>query len=123
MAKKIRYVALAALTLILLPIFTLLCVGASDLPQAPAVSGGEAYVLYDKTNRRYVASHNSDLKMNTSTSAKIMMGLVACERLSDRLEETVTVTSEMLSAVAGYNIPRSGGCSGTYTALCRHLRE
>ena len=109
MAKKIRYVAPAALILILLPIFTLLCVGASDLPQAPAVSGGEAYVLYDKTNRRYVASHNSDQKMNTSTSAKIMMGLVACERLSDRLDETVTVTSEMLSAVAGYNMKLSDG--------------
>jgi D-alanyl-D-alanine carboxypeptidase len=107
--KRIRTLALAALILILIPILTILPISAEDMPTPPSVSGGEAFILYDKTHNRYVAEQNSDKKLNTSTSAKIMTGLIACELLAERREDAVTVTAEMLSAVAGYNMKLQAG--------------
>lgn len=75
-------------------------------PDAPWV---KAVCLYDKTHDRFIVSENMDELLNTSTSAKVMTGLIACEMLKDRLNEKITVAAEMLSGVSGYNMKLSAG--------------
>ncbi|MBQ8408378.1 MAG: D-alanyl-D-alanine carboxypeptidase [Clostridia bacterium] len=118
MSKKsgLQIKRLAALAVLILLTVTLipalaLPLSAADAtpPTPPAVSGGEAIVLYDKTHGRYLVELNGADMLHTSTSAKIMTGLLACELLADRTQETVAITEEMLSAVAGYNMKLQAG--------------
>ncbi len=100
--KKRRFViVLAALFIILTTVLTVLPAAAVESPE---VDGGEAIVLYDKTHKRYIVEENGFAMLNTSTSAKIMMGLIACETLSDRLDQTVTITEDMISGASGYSM-------------------
>ena len=94
--KKRRFAAIVATLFIILT--TVLTVLPAAAVESPEVNGGEAVVLYDKTHKRYIVEENGFAMLNTSTSAKIMMGLIACETLSDRLDQTVTITEEMISA-------------------------
>ena len=100
--KKRRFaIVLAALFIILTTVLTVLPAAAVESPE---VDGGEAIVLYDKTHKRYIVEENGFAMLNTSTSAKIMMGLIACETLSDRLDQTVTITEDMISGASGYSM-------------------
>lgn len=65
------------------------------------VSHVDAVYMYDVTHGIEIFEHNSEQILKTSTSAKITMGLVLCEKLADRLDERVTVTSEMLEGSVG----------------------
>lgn len=78
--------------------------GAADDPTPPEAQNVAAACLYDKTHSKALVMQNPDEKLNTSTSAKIMMGLLACEKLSDRLDETVTLTEDMLKGADGYSM-------------------
>lgn len=105
--KKRRFaIVLAALFVTLSAILTVLPAAAVESPE---VDGGEAIVLYDKTHKRYVVEENGFAMLNTSTSAKIMMGLIACETLANRLDQTVTITEEMISGASGYSMSLSVG--------------
>ena len=100
--KKRRFaIVLAALFITLTAILSVIPASAAD---APEVDGGEAIVLYDKTHKRYIVEENGFAMLNTSTSAKIMMGLIACEMLVDRLDQTVTVSEDMISGASGYSM-------------------
>ncbi len=100
--KKRRFaVIVATLFIILASILSVIPAVAVDTPE---VNGGEAVVLYDKTHKRYVVEENGFAMLNTSTSAKIMMGLIACETLADRLDQTVTITEDMISGASGYSM-------------------
>ncbi|MBR3687312.1 MAG: D-alanyl-D-alanine carboxypeptidase [Clostridia bacterium] len=100
--KKRRFAAIVATLFIILT--TVLTVLPAAAVESPEVNGGEAVVLYDKTHKRYIVEENGFAMLNTSTSAKIMMGLIACETLSDRLDQTVTITEEMISGASGYSM-------------------
>lgn len=76
---------------------------------APEVENCAAFVLYDKTHEKYVVEKDGFAILRTSTSAKITMGLVACERLGNRLDETVTVTEEMLAETSGNSMKLKSG--------------
>ncbi len=105
--KKRRFaIVLAALFIILTTVLTVLPAAAVESPE---VDGGEAIVLYDKTHKRYIVEENGFAMLNTSTSAKIMMGLIACETLADRLDQTVTITEDMISGASGYSMSLSVG--------------
>ena len=89
----------------------------------PETTNCQALVLYDKTHEKYVIEKNGYAILNTSTSAKITMGLVACETLADRLDETITVTGEMLKGASGYSMKLKDGERITirdllYGAIC-----
>ncbi|MBQ3012545.1 MAG: D-alanyl-D-alanine carboxypeptidase [Clostridia bacterium] len=100
--KKRRFAVIVATLFIILA--SILSVIPAVAVEAPEVNGGEAIVLYDKTHKRYIVEENGFAMLNTSTSAKIMMGLIACETLSDRLDQTVTITEEMISGASGYSM-------------------
>ena len=75
----------------------------------PATDNCKAFVLYDKTHDEYVVERSGYAILNTSTSAKIMMGLIACEELEHRLDESVTITAEMLKGASGYSMKLKEG--------------
>lgn len=105
--KTRRAIVLSALLLLFLTVLSAMPISAAD--DTPEISGCEALVLYDKTHGKYIIEKNGYAILNTSTSAKITMGLIACETLHDRLDETVTVTEEMLSGVTGSKIQLAVG--------------
>lgn len=116
------------LILTLIPIFAM-PVSAKDtgIPKfSDAI--GKAFVLYDKTHDKYVSEENGFALLPTSTSAKVMMGLIACETLSERLDETVTVTAEMIADVPGSKMGLQAGEKMKirdllYGAICRSAND
>ena len=74
---------------------------ATEAPTEADFSGVGAVYMYDITHDIAVFEYNANKVLNTSTSAKIMMGLVLCEALEDKVDSTVTVTSKMLDGVTG----------------------
>lgn len=97
----------ALITLILMSAVALPVSAAESDP--PATDNCKSFVLYDKTHDEYVVERNGYAILNTSTSAKIMMGLIACEELENRLDESVTVTAEMLKGASGYSMKLKEG--------------
>ena len=78
-------------------------------PTPPVITDGRSVILYDKTHGKYLVEHYANERVNTSTSAKIMTGLIACEKLSSQLDDAVTVTEEMLSSASGYSMKLKAG--------------
>lgn len=107
--KLIGLLCLTVLTLITVSSFFIFPINAADSPTPPAITDTGAYCLYDKTHNKLITSRNEGELLNTSTSAKVTMGLLACEMLSDRLNETVTVSSDMLSGAGGYSMGLKDG--------------
>ena len=127
MAKRI-----CALALFLLFVFAALCIPSSAdtaaPPSPPFETDGRAACVYDVTHSRFIYSKNPDELLNTSTSAKIMMGLIACEQLSERLNEKITVTDSMLSGVSGYSMKLKVGeeiklLDVLYGAICASYND
>lgn len=83
--------------------FFLLPVRASA-PEPPSTEEATAYYLYHLESERAVGSKNLEGQIYAGSSVKIMSGLLLCEGLADRLNETVTVTAEMISNVWGYRL-------------------
>ncbi len=104
----LRSLALLCLTLIISSFFVI-CSSAEEPSDAPIPENCIAACLFDKTHNKVLVMQNPDTPINTSTSAKVMMGLVACEMLSDRLDETVTVTDSMLHGSSGYSMKLKSG--------------
>lgn len=107
--QKIRALSLMLLTLILASSLLFFTAGAADEPTPPEAKNCRAACLYDKTHNKMLIMKNPDELLNTSTSAKVMTGLIACEMLSDRLDEKVTITAEMLQGASGYSMRLSVG--------------
>jgi D-alanyl-D-alanine carboxypeptidase len=84
-------------------------VGAEDTPTPPKAEKCRAACLYDKTHNKVLVMENGDVALNTSTSAKVMMGYLACEILAHRLDETVTITEKMLAGTSGYSMSLKDG--------------
>ncbi len=89
--------------------FFIVTPSAQDEPTPPEAESCRAACLYDKTHNRVLVMKNEDEPLNTSTSAKVMMGYLACEMLEDRLEEYVSLTEEMLSGSSGYSMKLKAG--------------
>lgn len=66
----------------------------------PSEREGSAY-LYNIENERAVYEKEADVKRFPAASVKLMTAALAYEKLSGRMDEKITVTSEMLSGVAG----------------------
>ena len=109
---KRRSIRLSCLLLVVLVMASsLFCfsIGAAEETKLPAVENAAAACLYDKTHNKMLVNENPDTVLNTSTSAKVMTGLIACQMLAERLDETITVTAEMLQGTSGYSMRLSVG--------------
>ena len=101
--NKRTLVKISTVLLLLIMTFSLLslCVVALEIPTNEDFSGVGAVYMCDITHDKALFDYNSNEILNTSTSAKITMGLVLCEALEGRLDEKVTITSKMLDGVTG----------------------
>jgi D-alanyl-D-alanine carboxypeptidase len=86
-----------------------LTVSAGDAPTPPSDLDGRAVCLYDLTHSKLIVGTNMNEMLNTSTSAKVLMGLIACEMLSDKLDDVVEINEEMIGGVSGYSMKLTVG--------------
>lgn len=95
---------------------------ASDLSGVD-VSHADAACLYNLNTGKVVYGKSMNEKIFPGSTVKMMTGLIACERLSDRLDEVIVISEEMLEGSSGANIKLKAGMSVTvesllYGALC-----
>ncbi len=109
MKRILRTLAPFSLAFIVIYSFFCFFCHAAPTPEPPAAENVRAACLYDKTHGKMLISENASSSLQTSTSAKVMMGYLACELLSDRLDETVTLTDTMLGGVGGYSMKLKAG--------------
>lgn len=67
-----------------------------------AADQAQAYYLYNLTRDILITQKNVDQPICPASTVKIMTGLLACEALADRLQETVTVNAQMAVDFSGY---------------------
>ncbi len=112
MKNKYIYAKIITFSLLVAVFFSLSAIPSfateTALPEPPELDGIGAYTFYNVTSDVPIAGNNETLEISTScsASAKIMTGLLACEKLGNRLDEYVQITSEMLVGVVGntYNL-------------------
>ena len=108
-SKYTRIAAFAAMLILIISSVAMLPAYAYENPTPPSVSMVESVCLYDKTHEKTIVSENVDKIVNTSTSAKIITGLIACEMLEENLDEYFTVEKKMLDLVSGYSMKLKDG--------------
>ena len=89
----------------------------------PSTDDATAVYFYHLNSNTEVITKNTSARLPAGSTVKIMAGLLACEALEDRLNETVTVTSEMVATSAGYRLYIKAGDVLSirdllYAALC-----
>ena len=97
-----------------------MCVPAGAL-EDPTISNAKGIYLYNLENNKAVYSLNVEEQIYPTSTVKIMTGILAIENLSGRLDETITVTAEMLSEVRGNNIGLAAGEMVTIDSMIRAL--
>ncbi len=96
-------------------------VSAAEEP--PMSSDVGVVLLINLENNLTLYEKEADTTVYPSSSVKIMTGLLACRALSDRLDETVTVSAAMVAGVTGRNMHLADGEKLTvrdllYAAVC-----
>ena len=121
--KKSKIKILTALFAAALQMFMAfaLAVPSSATAPAPAIEHAQvAYVECLETGDALLM-HNPEKEIFTTSSTKLMTAIVAIEALSDRLDEKVVITSEMLAEVAGNRLGLSVGEEVTVNDLIHIL--
>lgn len=113
------FCAFAALfILFLLPCFTVKA-NASDISEIefdiPDEAG--AVYLYSYDADRVLLCKNGYEQIPPASTAKVMTGLIFCEFYSDRLDDRITLTEEMLYGVKGNSMNLQVGMTVTYKDL------
>lgn len=83
----------------------------------PDTSDATAVLLYNINSDKIIFSKNSDQKIFPGSVAKMMCGMVFCETFHDRLEDSVTITNDMIKNAEGAKIKLSAGDIVTYKDL------
>lgn len=94
-----------AFTLMLLLLFCMLLsipIGAiPKAPNPPDHSHAQAVILYNLEHRAILLENNAQKTLFPASTVKIMTGFLASQILFDRMEESVTVTREMVEGASG----------------------
>ena len=90
-----------------------LCALTSSAIDDPSISNVEGALVYNFENNKTVFQYNADEKIYPTSATKLMTGILAVEELGNRLDERITITSEMMSHVSGNNIKLKAGESVT----------
>jgi D-alanyl-D-alanine carboxypeptidase len=90
---------------------------------APASTDVGVVLLLNLENNLTLYEKEADTNVYPSSSVKIMMGLLACRALSDRMDEVVTVSAAMVAGVTGRSMHLADGEKLTvrdllYAAIC-----
>ena len=101
--KKFASVFLCLLCTLIITTFSINCYAESALP-FPAVSGADEIYLYHLESDKILYKQSNQRAIAPASTVKIMTGLLAIELLSNRLDDYITVTSEMMSDVEGYSV-------------------
>ena len=105
MTKNKKGIKIALWTAVFTILFcTLFSLCTSALIEMPSLDGATSVYLYNLTQDRVMAEKNADKVIYPASTVKLMTGLVAAEQLSDRLDEQIEVTEEMLKGVTGNNL-------------------
>ena len=99
--KLNRYLSFILASLLLFVSVLAVNVTAADKPTDADFAYAKCVVLYNVSDGNPIIKYNSDKPLNTSTSAKIITGLILCERLGNSLDQKIEITKEMLSSVSG----------------------
>ena len=105
MSKNKKGIKIALWTAVFTFLFcTLFTLCTSALIEMPSLDGATSVYLYNLTQDRVMAEKNADKVIYPASTVKLMTGLVDAEQLSDRLDEQIEVTEEMLKGVTGNNL-------------------
>lgn len=80
-------------------------------------SKAKAIYLYSYEAKSVLYSKGEDVILPPASTVKIMTGLIACEKLSNRLEEKITVSPEMLAGHNGTSMGLEEGMTVTVRDL------
>lgn len=119
-----RLLSLSLLLSLLLSLgFTKGLLSVAAIEEPPISSDVGVVLLLNLENDLILYEKEADTTVYPSSSVKIMMGLLACRALADRMEEVVTVTEAMVSGVTGRSMHLTDGETLTvkdllYAAIC-----
>ncbi len=108
-SKIIEMKKIVCLFLCLLVVFAFFCINISAEVAFPDTSHANAVCLYNLNTNKSIYSKNTDKKIFPAGAVKMTTGLIACQMLSERLDEQVTVKKEMLTDAEGANIKLKEG--------------
>lgn len=74
---------------------------AEDAEAPPSLDSAGCFAAYNIESGTMLFSKNADVAIYPASTVKIMTGLIVCDLLSDRVDEEVTLTQEMLSDING----------------------
>ncbi len=122
-ARRFLSVLLTMLLLLTWCAPLLILPAAADAPSAPESGDVAVALVCNLENDLTLYDKAADRVVYPSSSVKIMTGLLACRTLSDRLDETVTVTAAMVAGVTGRKMHLADGERITvrdllYAAIC-----
>lgn len=104
----------------LLLIFALLfpfCFSVSALPAFPDVSGANVVYLWNAEHNKVIFSKGNSQVLCPASLTKIMTGLVAIDIVGERLDESITLTGDMLKNKNGTSMGLRVGDVLTYKDL------
>lgn len=127
MKPKVKLLSAFLLLIILLSfaLFPAISISAKSVYELESKSAkrADAIYFYCYNTKSVLFSKNEEKSIYPASTVKIMTGLIACERLSLRLDERMTVTKEMLEGCAGITMGLKAGDVLTvrdiiYCAIC-----
>lgn len=113
MKNGLRCMALLLLLLLFLPSLSLFTLPAFAA-EAPELTAVRAAVLYNVENDCVLYSLHADEAVYPASSVKLMTAVLAYRALSDRMQETITITQRMINGVQGY---RTGFAEGEEVSI------
>ena len=102
----------AVLFLCLLLVILAIPTEIGAVPTAPSIpdhSRARAVIVYNKDQSVTVLEKNADTVMFPASTVKIMTGLLVSELLSERMDETVTLSDDMLRGASGNSLKLESG--------------
>lgn len=84
-------------------------VSSINYDKLPNTDNAKCVYFYNIETKNTILKKGGGERISPASSVKIMTGLIACERLFDRLDESVTITAEMIRPTEGTRMKLSEG--------------
>ena len=98
-AKMIGFISV----LLFLSVIFSVSISADEIAPSPKYIA-DAFALYDIDEEVFLIEDNLNVEIRPSSTVKIMSGLIVCELLEERADDTVFITSQMINGVSGKNM-------------------